>query len=174
MKFNQLFLLKVVYIISISFVTLSCSSINHVKNSHKQNIDSNYCESTNTINDQKKLSYKMQLDLQNLQTRNLVYFPLNKYYILPDFFSILDMHANFLRNNPSYQIKIEGHADERGTPEYNIALGERRAFSVKIYLQSKGVLSDQMQTISYGKEKPIAFGHTEESYSKNRRAVLLY
>lgn len=174
MKFNQFFLLKIVNMVGISFVILSCSSINHVKNNSKQDTNANYFESTNINSNKEKLDYKIQLDIQNLQNNNTVYFPLNKYYILPDFFSILDMHAKFLRNHPFYQIRIEGHADERGTPEYNIALGERRAYSIKVYLQSKGVLFEQMQTISYGKEKPIDFGHTEESYSKNRRAVLLY
>lgn len=112
--------------------------------------------------------------IQNLKLKNTIYFPLDQYCVLPIFFEILDLHADFLCNNPLYKIIIEGHTDERGTPEYNIGLGERRAYAVKKYLQSKGVLSNQMDTVSYGKEKPIAFGQNEESYSKNRRVVLLY
>ncbi len=65
---------------------------------------------------------------------------------------MLDAHANFLRSNPSYKVTVEGHADERGTPEYNIALGERRANAVKMYLQGKGVSADQISIVSYGKE----------------------
>ena len=87
---------------------------------------------------------------------------------------MLDAHAAFLRNNPSYKVTVEGHADERGTPEYNIALGERRANAVKMYLQGKGVSADQISIVSYGKEKPAVLGHDEAAYAKNRRAVLVY
>ncbi len=87
---------------------------------------------------------------------------------------MLDAHAAFLRNNPSYKVTVEGHADERGTPEYNIALGERRANAAKMYLQGKGVNGEQISIVSYGKEKPAVLGHTEADYAKNRRAVIVY
>ena len=109
-----------------------------------------------------------------LQQNNIVYFDLDKYDIRSDFAQMLDAHANFLRSNPSYKVTVEGHADERGTPEYNISLGERRANAVKMYLQGKGVSADQISIVSYGKEKPAVLGHDEAAYSKNRRAVLVY
>ncbi|MFQ9948923.1 MAG: peptidoglycan-associated lipoprotein Pal [Escherichia coli] len=102
------------------------------------------------------------------------HFDLDKYDIRSDFAQMLDAHANFLRSNPSYKVTVEGHADERGTPEYNISLGERRANAVKMYLQGKGVSADQISIVSYGKEKPAVLGHDEAAYSKNRRAVLVY
>lgn len=114
------------------------------------------------------------LQIQELQKENTVYFGLDKYDVSADFAQILDAHATFLRNNESYKVTVEGHADERGTPEYNIALGERRANSVKIYLQGKGVLSDQISIVSYGKEKPAVLGYDAAAYAKNRRAVLVY
>lgn len=112
--------------------------------------------------------------MQQLQQNNIVYFGLDKYDILPEFAQMLDQHANFLRSNPSYKVTIEGHADERGTPEYNIALGERRANAVKMYMQGKGVGADQMSIVSYGKEKPAVLGHDQAAWTKNRRAVLVY
>lgn len=115
-----------------------------------------------------------RLQMQELQRNNIVYFGLDKYDIQSDYAQMLDQHAAFLRSNPSYKVTIEGHADERGTPEYNIALGERRASAVKMYLQGKGVSADQMSIVSYGKEKPAVLGHDEAAYSKNRRAVLVY
>ena len=115
-----------------------------------------------------------RLQMQELQRNNIVYFDLNKYDIRSDFAQMLDAHANFLRSNPSYKVTVEGHADERGTPEYNIALGERRANAVKMYLQGKGVSADQIAIVSYGKEKPAVLGHDESAYAKNRRAVLVY
>ncbi|HFZ8993662.1 TPA: peptidoglycan-associated lipoprotein Pal [Citrobacter freundii] len=115
-----------------------------------------------------------RLQMQQLQQNNIVYFDLDKYDIRSDFAAMLDAHANFLRSNPSYKVTIEGHADERGTPEYNISLGERRANAVKMYLQGKGVSADQISIVSYGKEKPAVLGHDEAAYAKNRRAVLVY
>lgn len=115
-----------------------------------------------------------RLQMQELQRNNIVYFDLDKYDIRSEFAQMLDAHANFLRSNPSYKVTVEGHADERGTPEYNIALGERRANAVKMYLQGKGVSVDQIAIVSYGKEKPAVLGHDEAAYAKNRRAVLVY
>lgn len=173
MKFKKIFLIKYIYLITFTFIVMpSCSLFKKVRhNDSKINFDSNYFEPVNNNNTFNK---KTEVQIKNLENINTIYFPLDKYHILSDFFSILDEHANFLRNNSFYHIRIEGHADERGTPEYNIALGERRAYSVKAYLQSKGVLSEQMETISYGKEKPACFGHTEAAYSKNRRVILSY
>ncbi|KAA9000137.1 peptidoglycan-associated lipoprotein Pal [Affinibrenneria salicis] len=119
-------------------------------------------------------SEQARLQMQELQRNNIVYFGLDKYDIRSDFAQMLDAHAAFLRNNPSYKVTIEGHADERGTPEYNIALGERRANAVQMYLQGKGVSADQISIVSYGKEKPAVLGHDEAAYAKNRRAVLVY
>ena len=115
-----------------------------------------------------------RLQMQELQKNNIVYFGLDKYDIQSEFAQMLDAHATFLRNNPSYKVTVEGHADERGTPEYNIALGERRASAVKMYLQGKGVSADQISIVSYGEEKPAVLGHDESAYAKNRRAVLVY
>lgn len=112
--------------------------------------------------------------MQELQKNNIVYFAFDKYEIDPKFDDQLSAHAAFLNQNKSYKIVIQGHADERGTPEYNIALGEKRANAVKMYLQGKGVGADQMGIVSYGKEKPAVEGHNEEAYAKNRRSVLVY
>jgi len=117
---------------------------------------------------------KAQLQMQELQTNQIVYFNLDKYDINSSSIDILNKHANFLRDHRNLKVTIEGYADERGTPEYNIALGERRANAVSMYLQSNGVSADQTSIISYGKAKPVELGHNEEAYAKNRRAVLVY
>ncbi|MDR0806289.1 MAG: peptidoglycan-associated lipoprotein Pal [Enterobacteriaceae bacterium] len=115
-----------------------------------------------------------RLTMQQLQSNNIVYFDFDRYDVRSDFTQMLDEHAAFLRSNPAYKVTVEGHADERGTPEYNIALGERRANAVKMYLQGKGVSGEQISIVSYGKEKPAVLGHDEAAYAKNRRAVLVY
>ncbi|GGA14332.1 peptidoglycan-associated lipoprotein Pal [Neptunicoccus cionae] len=85
----------------------------------------------------------------------------------------LDAQANWLQQNGTYSITIEGHADETGTREYNLALGARRANSVRDYLVSRGVAESRIDTVTYGKERPLAICSNEECWSKNRRAVTL-
>jgi peptidoglycan-associated lipoprotein len=83
---------------------------------------------------------------------------------------ILQTNADILRRYQTWQISVEGHCDERGTAEYNLALGERRAVAARNYLVSLGIPADRVKTVSYGKEFPFDPGHTEEAWSKNRRA----
>ena len=99
-----------------------------------------------------------------------VYFDYDTYDIRPEGVEILQEMAALLLKHPNVKIQIEGHCDERGTQEYNLALGERRANSAKQYLISLGTAGDRISTISYGEEKPVDSGHTEEAYRKNRRA----
>lgn len=101
-------------------------------------------------------------------------FDFDKSTIAPRFTKILDAHAKFLVDNPSKALTIEGHADEKGTPEYNIALGERRANSVSTYLENMGVGADQLSVVSYGEEKPVSLGHNDAAHAENRRAELTY
>ena len=99
-----------------------------------------------------------------------VSFDFDKYDVRPQDISILKEDAAVLMKYSNLKIQIEGHCDERGTGEYNLALGERRANSVKKYLVSLGVPADRLSTISYGKEMPVDPGHNEEAWAKNRRA----
>lgn len=98
-----------------------------------------------------------------------IHFDFDKYDIRPGDAQILKENAALLMKNPGVKIQIEGHCDERGTVEYNLALGERRANSAKRYLSSLGLTADRISAISYGKEKPLDPGHNEEAWAKNRR-----
>lgn len=102
------------------------------------------------------------------------YFEFDRAVIGPDDLASLEMHATVLRNNRDRSVVIEGHCDERGTREYNLALGERRADAVRAYLTSAGVSPRQIETVSYGEERPEDPGHTEASWARNRRAVMIY
>jgi len=102
-----------------------------------------------------------------------IYFDYNSYELRPDAITTLEKSARILKQNPTALISIEGHCDERGTVEYNIALGERRAYSVKNYFIEYGLNPDNLVTISYGKEKPVDPGHDEDAWSKNRRAAIV-
>lgn len=108
-----------------------------------------------------------------LETR-VIYFNFNDDSISDAAYSSLKAHAEYLSQNPSARLRLEGHADERGTRDYNVALSERRSNSVERYLQIQGVLPSQLEVISYGEEKPAEFGSDEQAWSKNRRVELVY
>jgi peptidoglycan-associated lipoprotein len=99
-----------------------------------------------------------------------IHFDFDKYDIRPGNAEILKENAALLKKYPDVKIQIEGHCDERGTVEYNLALGERRANSTKSYLTSLGISTNRLSTISYGKERPLDPGHNEEAWAKNRRS----
>ncbi len=98
-----------------------------------------------------------------------IYFDFDKSFIREDAKPALAKVADYLKKNPAAKVQIEGHCDERGTAEYNMALGARRAESAKKYLASLGVKAAVLSTVSYGKEKPLDPGHTEDAWAKNRR-----
>lgn len=108
-----------------------------------------------------------------LATGETVWFALNSAALSGDATSTLQKQAEWLNTNSSAKAKIEGHADERGTREYNIALGEKRAMAVKHFLVANGVGSERLSTISYGKEKPAVLGNDESAWSKNRRSEIV-
>ncbi|AEX21484.1 MULTISPECIES: peptidoglycan-associated lipoprotein Pal [Vibrio] len=117
---------------------------------------------------------EQELKEQALRETQTIYFAFDNSTIAGDYEEMLAAHAAYLSKNPSLRVTIEGHADERGTPEYNIALGERRAQAVANYLQALGVQADQISIVSYGEEKPLLLGQSDDVYAKNRRAVLVY
>lgn len=117
---------------------------------------------------------EQELKEQALRETQTIYFAFDNSTIAGDYEEILAAHAAYLSNNVDMNVTIEGHADERGTPEYNIALGERRAQAVAKYLQALGVQADQISIVSYGEEKPLLLGQSADVYAKNRRAVLVY
>ncbi len=100
-----------------------------------------------------------------------VFFAIDQSSLSPEGMDLLDSQATWLMTNGDYEIIVEGHADEQGTRDYNVALGARRANSVKEYLNSRGVAASRIQTVSYGKERPIEICSNESCYSVNRRAV---
>jgi peptidoglycan-associated lipoprotein len=105
------------------------------------------------------------------QVGNTVYFGFDSSELTGEAQATLDRQAAFLNVNPTMVVIIEGHADERGTREYNLALGDRRAVAVRDYLLAKGLNAARVRTVSYGKERPAVSGSNEESWAKNRRAA---
>ena len=102
-----------------------------------------------------------------------VFFDFDKSDLRPDAIETLNRQADWLNTNSAITVTIEGHCDERGTREYNLALGERRAASAKQYLESMGIGGGRMETVSYGKERPAVLGSNEAAWAQNRRAVMV-
>jgi peptidoglycan-associated lipoprotein len=111
------------------------------------------------------------IDFFNTSVGDRVLFEVDRHTLTPQAVAVLDGQATWLLNNPSYTIVIEGHADEQGTRDYNLALSARRASSVYNYLLSRGLTESRMTTSAFGKERPLAVCSDETCWSKNRRAV---
>ena len=114
----------------------------------------------------------LQAYLQN-EIGDRVYFDTDKYNITSAAAFVLESQANWLKSTPGFQLIVEGHCDERGTREYNLALGEKRAQAVKNYLIGLGVNPDRVSTISYGKERPAVVGSNDGAWAQNRRSVTI-
>jgi peptidoglycan-associated lipoprotein len=109
-----------------------------------------------------------------LLSKRIVYFDLDRSDIRADSQSVVAAHAAYLSKNPNQKVRLEGHADERGSREYNIGLGERRGQSVRRALSLSGVSETQLSTVSYGEERPAAAGSDEQAYAANRRVEIVY
>jgi len=103
-----------------------------------------------------------------------VYFDFDKSFIVPKFDDVINAHAEYLKANPDLNVEIQGNCDERGSREYNIGLGNRRALAVKAGLEILGIQGSRISITSFGSEKPIALGHDESSWQQNRRADFVY
>jgi peptidoglycan-associated lipoprotein len=104
----------------------------------------------------------------------VIYFDYDKSDIKSDYVSVIAAHAKYLSGNASVKVRLEGNTDERGSREYNIGLGERRAQAVRRALMLQGVSENQITTLSYGEERPAVDGHDEAAYAKNRRVEISY
>ena len=108
------------------------------------------------------------------QENRIIYFEFDRFDIKPEYNAILQAHARYLSSNPGTRVRLEGHADERGSREYNIGLGEKRAQSVRNVLLLQGGSSSQIVTVSFGEERPAVIGSDDEAWSLNRRVEIVY
>lgn len=109
-----------------------------------------------------------------LSKERSVYFDFDDFTVKPQFTTLVERHAKYLLDHPALSVRVEGHTDERGSAEYNLALGQRRAESVLRLMKLQGARDTQMEAVSFGKEKPKAAGHDETAWAENRRADIAY
>ena len=115
-----------------------------------------------------------QPNVKGVPAQRSVYYDFDRSDIKPEFRPAIEAHARYLRENADARVTIEGNGDERGSREYNLALGQRRADAVKQRLTLLGVPAQEIESISFGEEKPRTDGHSEQSYAENRRADIVY
>ena len=113
-------------------------------------------------------------DPNNILSKRSVYFDYDKFEVKDEYRKLVEAHAGFLKANPSAKMLIQGNADERGSREYNVGLGQRRSDSVKKMLTLLGARDDQIESVSLGEEKPVCTAASEDCYAKNRRGDMLY
>ena len=113
-------------------------------------------------------------DPNSLLSARVIYFDYDQSSIRMDYHDVVRTHAEYLASNPQVSVRLEGHADERGTREYNLGLGESRAYAVRDLMLAEGVSDSQIIVVSYGEERPAAYEHNEEAWALNRRVELLY
>lgn len=115
------------------------------------------------------------LDPRNpISTERSIYFEFDLFTIKPEYLKLIERHGSYLAAKPALSVRIEGNADERGSSEYNLALGQKRAQSVLQALKTFGVTDGRMEAVSWGKERPMAAGHDEANWAQNRRADIVY
>lgn len=165
-------------IVIITLLLFSCQSLNNKKiDNNKENKITDTKENSNqfqTVDSEDQAnSFNAQADQENqeIEVQDRIFFETNSSELTADAKKILDTQGEWLKSDLSITLTIEGHCDERGTREYNIALGEKRAFAVKKYLKNRGVDDKRLKIVSYGKERPAYIGNSEEINNKNRRAV---
>lgn len=113
-------------------------------------------------------------DPRNILSKRGVYYDFDSFAIKDEYKAIVEAHAKYLRDNPGAKVLLQGNADERGSREYNLALGQKRAESVKKAMELLGVQDRRMEAVSLGEEKPRALGHDEASWAENRRSDIVY
>ena len=164
---------RILAICAVAFLFTACETASNVTGDSASGSSSSsattattaVAESSSTTATQMSASEKLA------QVGNTVYFGFDSSELAGEAQAILDRQAAFLNVNPTMVVIIEGHADERGTREYNLALGDRRAVAVRDYLLAKGLNASRIRTVSYGKERPAVSGSNEGSWEFNRRAA---
>ena len=129
---------------------------------------------TAIADDMPKTALEMLEETEGALSNRVIYFEFDSARLSDESIAVLETHGNFIAGNGEVSVRLEGHADERGSREYNIGLGDRRAQSVRRVLLFQGASVDQVDTVSYGEEQPAMAGHTEEAWAKNRRVELIY
>jgi len=163
---------RILALFAVAFLFAACETASNVSGDSASGSSTGSATASAASSSTSTTAVTQMSDAEKLaQVGNTVYFGFDSSELDGEAQATLDRQAAFLNVNPTMVVIIEGHADERGTREYNLALGDRRAVSVRDYLLAKGLNAARIRTVSYGKERPSVVGSNEDSWAKNRRAA---
>lgn len=163
---------RILALFAVAFLFAACETASNVSGDSASGSSTGSATASAASSSSSSTAATQMSDAEKLaQVGNTVYFGFDSSELDGEAQATLDRQAAFLNVNPTMVVIIEGHADERGTREYNLALGDRRAVSVRDYLLAKGLNAARIRTVSYGKERPSVVGSNEDSWAKNRRAA---
>jgi len=163
---------RILALFAVAFLFAACETASNVSGDSASGSSTGSATGSAASSSSSTTAATQMSDAEKLaQVGNTVYFGFDSSELDGEAQATLDRQAAFLNVNPTMVVIIEGHADERGTREYNLALGDRRAVSVRDYLLAKGLNAARIRTVSYGKERPSVVGSNEDSWAKNRRAA---
>ena len=163
---------RILALFAVAFLFAACETASNVSGDSASGSSTGSATASAASSSTSTTAATQMSDAEKLaQVGNTVYFGFDSSELDGEAQATLDRQAAFLNVNPTMVVIIEGHADERGTREYNLALGDRRAVSVRDYLLAKGLNAARIRTVSYGKERPSVVGSNEDSWAKNRRAA---
>ncbi len=155
--------------------TLNPDGSSKVSTSEQDGSNFNYLPgSNNDPNNTQDITLAGLNDPNNLLSQRVIYFDYNRSSIRPEYMVLINTHSKLLAKYPNLKMRLEGHADERGSREYNVALSEARSQSVKNIMVAQGPRSDQLKTIGFGEEVPVVSGHSPSAWQKNRRVEIKY
>lgn len=172
MNINVNCISKILVISLGAFLLFSCSSMK--KGDKSATSGEQAMAQTDSVDDESGFNDKNSPNRLKAPFNQVYYFDFNKYEVQSDDVGSVNAQAQYLLSHPKAHVRIDGHTDERGSREYNVALGWKRANAVSSVLKQEGVSSKQFSVVSWGKQKPAALGHDEDSHSLNRRANLSY
>ncbi len=171
---------RTILILTMSVILTACSTTSGKGKREEASIEDRGSQSTESTTTTYGTGRESTLGISELDdpqsplSKRIIYFEYDSSEIQAQYRAVIEAHALYLAANPSIILSLEGHADERGSREYNLALGERRAQAVKNQMTVLGASTSQIRTISYGEERPIDEGHEEYAWSQNRRVELIY
>lgn len=174
--------LSTILILGAAFVLAACGTTQEIdddeaaadRESRQERDDSEFTELDGLREDEREAEFSELDDPDSALSDKIIYFDFDDDRVKQEYRDLLREHAHYLRSRPELEIRLEGHTDERGSREYNIGLGDRRAQSVRRILDLNGVSEDQIRTVSYGEERPAVDESSEEAWAKNRRVEIVY
>ena len=170
---NELLRVSLMLLMALALTLAGCTSTS-TQRAYTEEVGEEEAPDTAGLEEAEEMQIDPLSDPDSPLAMRVVYFDFDKSTVKPEYLDAVAAHGSYLAQNPGTRMRLEGHADERGSREYNLGLGERRSQSMQRLMSLQGISDGQAELISYGEEKPAALGHDESAWSQNRRVEIVY